>query len=119
MKRKLLLKDMHKETVMAGGVPEYVRSKSIWMCAGYGKVDITELVFRDGLEVVIFSADLHNQKYKGTNWEELDNVLEVHDCQLGDGSDDDVISLTPLGEQEVALLSSLPYLFHENPETGL
>lgn len=119
MTRILALKDMHTVTIFGDKRPEYQKTTSTWMCNGYGVVYITLIIFPDGKEKFCFTADLNNQKYSGYIWETLDSVLDVHDCQLGEWLDDDRATLTPEGEQEAALSSSIPYLFPETPEMGL
>jgi len=99
--------------------PEYQRSITIYS-DGFGRsVTIVEFIYISHREEFVYiEVDICGKSIRTNDWEELDIMLQVNGLLLGNWADDEMVSLTPLGEQEASLLSSVPYLFQENANSG-
>jgi len=118
MTRVLMLKNFSVETIFGDKKPEYQKAVSFYSCNGINYVSVTFFLYADGREKVMFEGLFGGAYFNGVGWDRLEKYAQRFDFVLGDWSENDVVSLTPLGEQEVALLSSVPYLFHENSISG-
>jgi len=107
------------DIIVADKRPEYQRNITVYS-DGFGRsVRVVEFVFiNNPKELMRFEIEIGGQREYGNNWDKLGELLEVNGLELGEWSSDEVVSLTPLGEQEAALLSSVPYFFGVDPVLG-
>jgi len=99
------------DIVSAGGQPQFERSISVYS-DGFGRyVRIVEFVYiTTELEWMHYEIEVGGDRLHGNSWEKLDETLQVNGLTLGDWSDDEMVRLTPLGEEQASLLTSIPYL---------
>jgi hypothetical protein len=118
MTRILKLTYFEAVTVFGDKMPEYQKTTSLYSVNSLTYVSVTSFLYNDGREKVLFEGLFNDVHFGCIGWDRLEKFAQRFDFVLGDWSDNEVVALTPKGEQEVALLSSVPYLFRENAISG-
>jgi len=107
------------DTIFADKELEAERHKAVYVYGYWLRASITKWVYKDGSgERFAAKLELAGQVVLKSSDEELFfSTLETMGFQIGD-HEGERVTLTESGKQEVALLSSIPYLFREESNYG-
>lgn len=116
----LTLKHFDVTTIWADKRPEYQKVTSAYAKGNDCYVKLIEIVYTDNRpEVLLWNAIKNGNSYSGSGFDALQERLDLWGWVIGDWKDDDRIQLTPRGEQEAVLLSSIPKLFNDSAVLGV